>query len=366
MKFLLFITFLFSSLSVFSRPNEPVLVTDQTFQSNGEQRFYYAFETGDEILIDLEIMKGGKTIKEFEVLAYPESSKFKAMDISSLKSKSIRVLERGVYEFRIKSGPAKSIRMKIMRVPQNEARTTFDTNIQWKTVTDTIRKNYNEKVKVVYDTAWVTKYQKVIKKIDTTFVELANRQERVHSRTNIVNDNINTMTFNLPPVVNEELLNEKVISWAFWVGVGDEGAENYNEELKNFLKKSAFKIMSQNVLAGLALGIYSVSVNPPKGDNIYYELSVDDGKEKTQIDKGDITSVFGRETKKLEGKIELKLDNDNFLNGINVSIKVLAVVEKKRYEMQGYQERTITPIEIKDAKGRVIIREREVPVINAW
>lgn len=366
MQYLFTTILLFITFTSFSRPVEPILVTDQTLQINGEQRFYFAFETGDEILIDLEIIKGGKTVKEFEVLAYPESSKYKGMEITSLKSKSIRVLERGVYEFRLKSGAAKNVRMRIMRVPQHEARTAFDTNIHWQTVTDTIRKHYNEKVKVTYDTAWVTKYQKVLKKIDTTFVELANRQERVHSRTNLTSDNVNVMTFNLPPTINQELLNEKVISWAYWIGVGDEGTENYNEELKQFLKKSAFKVMAQNLLVGLALGIYSVSVNPPKGDNIYYELSVDDGKEKVQIDKGDITSVFGRETKKLEGKLELKLDNDNFLNALNISVKVLAVAEKKVFEMQGYQERVITPIEIKDAKGRVIIRERQVPVINAW
>ncbi len=50
----------------------------------------------------------------------------------------------------------------------------------------------------------------------------------------------------------------------------------------------------------------------------------------------------------------------------DVGFKIAAVVERRIYRMEGYQERKIAALELKDIKGRVILRKREVPVINAW
>ena len=353
------------SFKGWATPIEPIIVTEQTLKINGEQRFFFAFEEGDQIVVDLAMVKG-KFIKEFEILAYPNTSKFKTIQIDELKSKTIRVFKRAVYEFRIKSGGAKSIKMKIKRVPYSTARTNFDTHVKWKTIQEKIRRNYSEKITVTYDTTWVTKYRRILHHIDTGFVSIANQEERVHSRTNLSNSNSNELTFNLPPWVEKDLLQKRVVGWAYWIGVGQEGTENYNEELKEFLKIAASKVVSKNLLAGLALGIYAVAMNPPEGENIHYELSVSNGGKGIQVAKGNVTSAFGRETKHLKGKIKVKLSNDNILNGLNVHVKLLAVVQKRIYVMEGYQQRKITPLEVKDIKGRVIVREREVPIINNW
>lgn len=348
-----------------ANPIEPIVVTEQVLQINGEQRFFYAFETGDEMVLDLSMLKG-KFIKEFEVLVHKGGSRFQVLQIDALKRKKIRVFERAIYEFRIKSGGPKRIRFKVERTPYSSARIDFDTHVEWRTVTDTIRRNYSEKIRTVYDTTYVTKYRKVLQNKTINVVELANQEERVHSRTNLTSDNINNLSFNLPPSKQEPLLEQKVIGWAYWVGVGQEGTENYNKELKRFLQTAATKVVTKNILAGLALGIYAVSVNPPKGENIQYEISVENGKGKSVVASGDVTAAFGRETKELEGKVHLRLTNDNFLNGLNVGFKIAAVVEQQIYRMEGHQVRTINRLELKDIKGRVILREREVPVINAW
>lgn len=348
-----------------AKPIEPIVVTEQTLQINGEQRFFFAFETGDEMVLDLSMLKG-KFIKEFEVLVYKGSTKFQVLKIESLKRKKIRVFERAVYEFRIKSGGAKRIQFKIERIPYSSARIDFDTYVEWRTITDTIRRNYSEKVTVVYDTSYVAKYRKVLQRTDLEVIELANQEERVHSRTNLTNDNINKLTFNLPPPIQKELLEKKVIGWAYWIGVGQEGTENYNKELKKFLQTAATKVVTKNILAGLALGIYAVTVNPPQGENIKYELLVEQGKKTAKVASGNVTAAFGREMKALEGKIHLTLDNDNFLNGLNVGFRITAVVERKIYRMEGYQVRKVQALELKDIKGKVLLREREVPVINAW
>jgi hypothetical protein len=348
-----------------AKPIDPIVVTEQTLQINGEQRFFFAFETGDEMILDLSILKG-KFIKEFEVLVYKGGSRFQALQIDVLKNKKIQVVERAIYEFRIKSGGAKRVHFKIGRIPYSDARIDFDTYVEWRTVTDTIRRNYSEKITMIYDTSYVAKYRKVLQQIKLEVIELANQEERVHSRTNLTNDNINSLTFNLPLSIHEKLLEQKVLGWAYWIGVGQEGTENYNKELKKFLRTAATKVMAKNILAGLALGLYAVTVNPPKGENIQYQFSIEQGNKTTDLASGNITSAFGRETQQLEGKVKLTLMNDNFLNGLNVGFRIAAVVERKIYRMEGYQVRKVTALELKDIKGRVVLREREVPVINAW
>lgn len=351
--------------AVEAKPIEPIVVTEQTLQINGEQRFFFAFETGDEMVLDLSMLKG-KFIKEFEVLVYKGGTKFQALQIEKLDRKKIRVFERAIYEFRLKSGGAKRVHFKIERIPYSNARIDFDTYVEWRTITDTIRRNYSEKIRMVYDTSYVTKHRRVLQKTNLEVVELANQEERVHSRTNLTNDNINNVTFNLPPSIREKLLEQKVVGWAYWIGVGQEGTENYNKELKKFLQTAATKVVTKNILAGLALGIYAVTVNPPQGENILYQLSVDKDNQLTKVASGNITSTFGRETQQLEGKVQLVLTNDNFLNGLNVGFRIAAVVEQRIYRMEGYQVRKVAALELKDIKGRVLLREREVPVINAW
>lgn len=348
-----------------AKPIEPIVVSEQSLQINGEQRFFFAFETGDEILLELSMLKG-KAIKEFEVLVYKGGTRFQALHVDALHQKKIRVPERAIYEFRLKSGGAKKVHFKVERIPYSNARADFDTYVEWRTIVDTIRRNYSEKITTVYDTSYVTKYRRVLQKINLELVELVNQEERVHSRTNLTNDNINQRSFNLPLSIRENLLEQKVLGWAYWIGVGQEGMENYNKELKKFLQTAATKVLAKNMLAGLALGLYAVTVNPPKGENIQYQLSVERDNKIVEVASGDITSAFGRETQQLEGKIHLTLMNDNFLNGLNVGFQIAAVVEQRIYRMEGYQVRKVTTLELKDIKGRVLLREREEPVINAW
>lgn len=347
------------SLLAVAAPVEPVIITNQKLKINGEQRLYYALEAGDALIIDIELLKG-KQLKEFEIIAYPSNSRFKATKIDHLKNKTIRIFERGVYEFRLKAGGTKTIQLKLKRVPFSQAKRNFNTSVKWKTVRDTIRKNYTEKTKVSYDTAWVNKKRKVLTRIDTTFTSIADRQERVISMINKITSSDNKLNFTLPSNKIEPLAETKVIGWSYWIGVGQHGLDNYNKELRTFLLKISGKVASKNLLAGIALGTYALAVNPPKGDNINYTLTLDD----QPISNGNITSCFGRETEQLQGKIGLELYNDNLINGVNVGIKILVVQTIKRYKMETYQERTITPITELETKGKVKIISTQIPYIN--
>ncbi|MBL4649173.1 MAG: hypothetical protein JKY03_05530 [Aureispira sp.] len=52
-----------------AKPIEPIVVTEQTVQINGEQRFFFAFETGDEMILDLSMLKGNlsRSLKSWSI-----------------------------------------------------------------------------------------------------------------------------------------------------------------------------------------------------------------------------------------------------------------------------------------------------------
>ncbi len=359
MKYTLFILLLSYNFCLTANASiPPIMVTNQSIKITGEQRFFYAFDQGDNIIINISLLKG-KDLKEFEVIAYPHSSQYKGLKIKGIQNKEIRVISRGIYEFRILAGGSKTIQFTIQRQPSHDSKTAFDTNVKWRTVTDTIRKNYSEKITLSYDTAWVNKQRKIIKRIDTIFSTLSDRQERIAPYTTFSGDNSTIVHFRLPKNKIETLAETKVISWAYWIGVGQTGLDNYNKELRLFLLKASGKLMSKNLLAGVALGVYALAVNPPEGDNVLYEMNL----KQQHISNGNITSVFGRETKNLQGQVGIRLTNDNIINGINVAIKVVAVSQQKIYEWQTYQERIITPIKNLETKGKIILKKRKVPYI---
>jgi hypothetical protein len=350
----------FSAVSVVALPPvEPIIITNQQLKINGEQRLYYALEAGDALLIDLTLLKG-KQIKSLEVIAYPDQSKFSATKIEELKDKTIRIFERGIYEFRIQAGGNKTVQLCLKRIPASPAKKNFDTTVKWKTVRDTIRKNYTEKTKVRYDTAWVNKQRKTLVKIDTVFTSIADRQERVISMINKITSSDNKLYFQIPNNKIEALDEKRVIGWSYWIGVGQEGLDNYNKELRMFLLKISGKVASKNLMAGIALGTYALAVNPPKGDNINYTITLDENT----ISTGNVTSSFGRETEQLQGKIGLELYNDNILNGVNVGIKILVAQSIKKYKLETYQERVVTPIKELETKGKVKIVSTQIPYID--
>lgn len=365
MRYLLFLLCLYSYNKLNALPVEPILVTDQTLKIQGEKRLFFAFEMGDEILLSIK-MKKGKWLKQVVVLPYQKSQQYQGLQVEGLQQKLIRVPKRAVYEFRFTSGGAKQAQIKIQRIPYSAARADFDTHVAWKTVTDTIRRQYKESIKVWYDTTFVTRYRKVLKRIDTSLVSLVERSERIHARTNLTQDNTASITWELPKAEQRTWSKKRILSWAYWIGVGQEGTENYNKEVKQFLRSTASKVIQQNLLAGIALGLYSVVYNPPNGEDVDYTLTQIVGAQETALDAGSATRVFGRVGNHTMGKIQLNLSNNNLINGINVHIKALAVTEQRIYRQEGYQVREIKTLEEKDIKGRVQLRKRAVPIINNW
>ena len=311
--------------------NEPILISEQTIKVTKAKQFYFGFAEGDEIIFNLEVLKG-KTIKEIEILEYPSTSKLFDFKSRGVKEYRIKINKTAIYQFRIEGSGlgTKICKIKVIRIPGAKETVSFDTSVDWK---------------IRYDSIYIQKYRKDLIKVDTTFVDVLDRIERVHSTTNLSNSNISKFNVQLPLNKKEGLKKAELISWAYWVGVGNEGQKAYEEEKKNFLLQNVSTISSlTNPLIGVALGAYTILVNQPKGDNIkYWFTTYQDGKT-YNITSGNSVVSTGRVTNFNQGGFTITLENDNLTNGINVNVKISAVLVTKHYINQPYRELRVSEL----------------------
>ncbi len=306
---------------------EPIVVSEQTIKVGNNEEFYFGFAEGDEIVFDLQVVKG-RNLKEVEIIEYPSTSKFFEFKTDKISEKRIKVNKDAIYKFRLKGGGlgTKICRAKILRIPGSEESASFDTSVKWK---------------VRYDSTYTTKYEKILVQTDTSIVTVADRVERVHSKTNLDNPNVTQFNVNLPENKRLELETSEVIAWAYWLGVGSEGQEAYEQEKKNFLMKNTSSLSAIDPVAGLALGVYTILAKPPKGENIQYWFTTYYNGAPSNLTHGNSVIANGRITKMTQGGFTVTLQNDNIMNGVNVSVKIAAIMINKKYEKRPYQKLTV-------------------------
>lgn len=303
---------------------EPINVTAQNFKMKMKQEFYFAFAEGDEIIFNLEVIDG-KPLKEVEIIEYPETSKYSEYKTSKITNKSIKVQRTGIYKFYIKGSLRKRVcKLTIDRIPASEETIKFNTSVKWETRSDTTFIKMGEIKKVI--------------SADTTVVSVLDRLERVHSSTSLSNNNMSSFSINLPKNTIEGNQETELISWAYWIGTEEEGQSAYEIEEKEFLKSSAaeFGYLTGNPLAGLALGVFAMSYSPASGENVKYEITYGiTGDPNTYIlAKGNSIVSKKRIVKFTQGGFRVSLYNDNYIEAINVNVKVSAIVVKRKIKYE--------------------------------
>ena len=305
---------------------QPALVVEQTIKIGNEKEFFYSFAEGDEIIFDLQVIKG-KNVKEVEIIEYPYSSKFVDFKTKKVSEKKIKVTKTAIYKFRIKGGGLfgnKVCRVKILRIPGSEATVGFDTSVKWK---------------IRLDSVYTTKRAKELVQVDTTVINIVDRIERVHSYLKLGSSNTSSFNINLPQNKSSDLQTSELISWAYWIGVGNEGEAAYEKEKKNFLKKNIATISTLvNPMAGLALGAYVFLYKPAKGDNVNYNIKTFKNGIPYSLGYGNSVVSSGRVTDMTQGGFTISLRNDEPVKAINVNVKVSAVVLTKMYRYRSYKE----------------------------
>ncbi len=362
----------------------PVPVAELTIEigANDETSLYYGFEKGDEIIVDLEV-QDGKALKAFEIIEHPENSRVLAYEAEGFISKRLKVNQRGIFQFRFKNTHLLSkrlCRVEIARLPASPATANFNTAVRWEERIDTTYKVQSETIHSGIQVKEVQKRRRVLARVDTNVVTLLDKLERVHSRTHLSTDNVSRLTFELPanryePGAEDPVYVSETTSWAYWIGTGEEVREWYEKangsavsRIAKGLTKGAVSVglvsSGYGALALLAIEGVSVFTNPPSGENVKYTLLKQEGEDYRELASGNSITGFGRVDNLTQGRFAIQLENDNYIEGINVNVKVVAVTVSKTYRDEYYTETSEVPVNQSTVVREPLIRRVRVPVLG--
>lgn len=361
--------FLLFSKCIFSQ--DVIDVTEQTIKVNGmnEETLYFGFAKGDKIIFSYNELNE-KELKEVEILEYPNNSKFSDYKSSKIENKSINVTNTSVYLFRFKNTAisGRIIKIKIQRIPINEETKQFNSTVTWITKQDTTWNSYTKDVIIGYDTAFVKKSRKELIKIDTLINLLSDKVHRVHSETAIGKSQYTYASIELPkntylPNLFYPYETTEVVAWSYWLGVGQKAKEDYENANKNMSKGISVigSLTGYGALATLVTTGISFFSNTSLGDNVRYKFyGIQNGQEIT-IDYGNVVSAAGRNDKIKQGSFSVELYNDNFRDGIDVSLKMVVMQVKKTWKDIEYIDQIVTAKKEKKIFSDPIITSKKIP-----
>lgn len=322
-------------------------VCDLTLRLKGDdvQELYYGFAAGDRLIFHFEEI-GGLPLASVEIAEYPDQLRFQELETAGVEEKVIYVQRSAVFRFRFTNDRReKNCKVRIQRIPGSAQTRGFRTAVRWVEQYDTV---YQDRP-VQVETRQVERRRWDLLRVDTAVVNLIDKKERVHSRGNFQEESSSLIAVTLPKNYEEPGRKYEVISWAYWIGVGEEAEGQYREANRTAkLAKSAtnavktFGILAgpYGALASLAIDGVSFFLPPGKGDNIQYEVRAG-GK---LVDQGDGPAAYARYANNTQGEVQFKLTNDNLIDAVDVSLRVMAVATVKTYKETVYLETQQAPV----------------------
>ena len=361
------------TLSVFGQ--EPVDLTDQTIRIVGlnEEEIYLGFAEGDKIIFNFKEVDN-KELKEIEIVEYPNNLKFSDFKIKIIENKNITVTKQGVYIFRFKNSAisGRICKIKIQRIPASESTKNFNSTVTWETRQETTYNTYTKDVIVSYDTTYIQKTKKELVKTELSEDMIIDKNERVNSINNLEYKNYKTIRLTLPQNEISTYKTKKIISWAYWIGVGKESSEAWAKNIKTVsnVASSALTILGGGPLASIALGAITSIAIPTTGEDVAYWFIPDyqnaqlflANQSFSQFDKGKGVAAFGKNSNRTQGIFYIGLLNDNQFQSIDVNLKISIIWETNYYEDKQYTEMNVNPRYEKKQFSDPIIKTFKVPV----
>lgn len=337
------------------------------------EELLYGFAEGDKILFTVE-EANGNTVHEVSVAEYPETVKYKGVDVKKEKNKEFIVNNKAVYRFTF-SNNSKGLRLcnvKIQRVPKKSEFKNFNTAVKWVTRQDTTWNSFTKDVVAGYDTLHVQKTRRVVD-FEKRYEEVVlDKNQRVESKAGSLGENKTTVSFTLPANVTGKDETKKVIAWAYWVGVGEESNEYWKQNRKMIVGAvQGAATMFTSPLGGIAAGAVTNLVLPTNGEDVEYALANEQNsklflqdKAYKYYDSGKGIAAYKRfiDGSLLQGKYYVLLENDNYVQPLDVNVKVSAIVEHVKYKNETYTDRVISPRYEKKIVKEPQISTAKVPV----
>ena len=317
------------------------------------EELFYCFAEGDKVIFTVE-EANGNTIDEVTVTEYPDSYKYKGHDIKKEKNHEFIINRKSVYKFRF-NNTAKEIRLcnvKIVRVPASKQTENFVTSVKWINVQDTMYSSVTKDVVIGYDTLYVQKVRRVSASEKKYEEVVLDKSQRVESKATF-GETKTSVSFSLPANTITKDETKKVIAWAYWVGVGEESNEFWKQNRKMIVGavQGAASYFT-TPLGGIAAGALTNMVMPTNGEDVEYLVLNDANsmlftqqKQYKSLDSGKGITSYKRfiDANVLQGKYAIVLSNDNYVQPIDVNVKVSAIIEQVKYKDEKYTDTVITP-----------------------
>ncbi|KGO90109.1 hypothetical protein [Flavobacterium suncheonense] len=352
-----------------------VKVTEQTLRikPNTTEELLFGFNEGDKIVFTFT-EENGKKISEVSVSEFPDVTRFKVLDVKRVKKEAIDVSHKSVYKFQFKNDHDEPLtgNLLIQRIPASENLSAFNTSVKWVTEQDTVWNSATKEVVVGYDTLKVQKTRKVAyyeKKYEEMVLD---KSQRVNAKTTF-DSSTTSVFFTLPKNEISEAETKKVIAWAYWIGVGKESNEYWNQNRKMIVGAvQGVASYFTTPLGGIAAGAITNLALPSNGEDVEYAL-VNEENKKLFLESKPVKSYdFGKgiaaykrftEPNLLQGKYFVMLKNDNYVQAIDVNVKISAIVEHKKYKTETYTDVQIMPKYEKKIVSEPAITTRTFPAI---
>jgi hypothetical protein len=336
----IFWCFLLLPLQVFSQ-NDPVPVADLLVKVPGTAEaeqwekthpkepfkwpvYYYGFQKGDEILIELKAED--KATYFLEVKEYGSGSViYSDNNLTKLKRLKLPVPQKAVYEFTIQSNAAEksNCKLTILRAPSYGGPKHFNTNVTWQ---------------MRPDTTFTYGDTKVLVKSELQPQVLVDKTFRVFSQTSIGNPSRVTIPFKLPA---------KTKHWVYWIGVGQESVKELEEMTKTISKGGAAVLGGLNPVAAFGMGLLpqlpqvkssgyvdylfmnKAAVAGFEEDGVRKSFSFAQGKAVVS-DYGKITAAQTPKTP--DGTLYFGVENKNTVTGLDVNVRIIAFTTEDVHE----------------------------------
>ncbi len=291
--------------------------------SVSEEQLYFGFAGGDKLLFDFQEI-AGRELKEFEITEWPQSSKFIEYNTNKINRKQISIPRTAIYQFRLtnRSISERVCRLQIWRIPGSASPKKFNTSVEWKTA---------------YDTTYIPSIEKYLMRKDTS----------IFNREVLVTVNAQTNTYG-PRQFPDFDLPENTVSWSYYIGVNQQGQQAFQDATQKLSQTASpllTRIPGYGPLAALALSGIPYFTQLQKGEDITYYII--DGanamlarqQQPFQFYRSNkVINDFAAMKAPLAGKYYFYLYNDNSTTGLDVIIKVAAIVVTERWAERPVQK----------------------------
>ena len=368
MKKVLTVVLLFLVLCINAQNSIVVMDKLVVMQAGVNQEFFFSFDAGDTIEIELNVLEG-KLINSISVYESQDTPIFSSVSLNKL-SKRIPVSHKNVYYFKLVGHPfaPRSCNMTIRRIPGNKTTPSFSTDWKWVTIYDTVYTTYKQDSVVGNDTLHYTETVREVVSSELNEVLLVDDVVKLYSRSGLNYDRARTyVSVELPHNNSNEDRENKVIAWAYSISVG--GKTNFMVKNKN----SIITMATLSTLGYAALGAELLIPDPDNKDGSVTFAIINkssslsnflNGKGYTYIRRGeDKQRTFGRFSNDyLQGKFYICLKNESLLYNVSVAVNAVAVVETAYYKNVEYERDFITPKVVYLTKTKMNVTSGQVRV----